>query len=347
MRIEGKKLVHRFVDSGFLWPLVALAFLLCYNLLFTPNFFHLEIKEGHLFGSLVDIFNRGAPSILMAIGMTLVIATGGIDISVGSILAISGAIASVLIASFHAPLWIVVGVPLLVALLLGAWNGMLVAVVGTQPIISTLILMVAGRGIAQLITDGQIVVFEYKPFEFIGGGFFLGLPFSISLIILVGLSVFLITKRTSLGLFIEAVGCNPTASRYAGVNDRMIKMIVYIISGLCAGIAGLIICADIKAADANNAGLFSEMDAILSVAIGGTSMNGGKFSVAGSIIGGLVIQSLTTTIITKGIPVEYTLVVKSLVIVTVFLLQSEEFRRMFTAKKRNLTRSTVIRGEHI
>ena len=203
------------------------------------------------------------------------------------------------------------------------------AYVGVQPIIATLILMVAGRGIAQLIVKGQIVVFVHESFEFVGGGFLFGLPFPVILVIVMLLVVYFLTRRTALGMFIEAVGANPTASRLMGLRARQIKLVLYMLSGLCAGIAGLMICSDIRGADANNAGLFFELDAIASVIIGGTIW-GGRFTLAGSMLGALIIQSLTTTILTRGIPPEVTLVYKAAVIILVALIQSENFRRLFT-----------------
>lgn len=324
-----------------LWPLMALAGILLFNLFFTPGFFHIEIKDGRFFGSLIDIANRAAPVMLLAIGMTLVFATGGVDLSVGAIMAISGAVAATVIRPDYVkgvieygevqPIFLVLAIPLIFSLLAGLWNGVLVAFAGIQPIIATLILMVAGRGIAQLITQGQIVVFIHEPFQFIGSGFLFGLPFPIVIVLLTYTATHILTRKTGLGLFIEAIGANSVASRFMGIQERLIKLSVYIFSGLCAGLAGLIVCADIKAADANNAGLFLELDAIAAVIIGGT-MWGGRFTIFGSIIGTLIIQSLTTTILTRGVAPEVTLVFKAVVIILVALIQSEKFRRLFTRR---------------
>jgi simple sugar transport system permease protein len=297
-------------------------------------------RQKRLFGSLIDILNRGAPTMLLTIGMTLVFATGGIDLSVGSVLAISGSMAAYLIRPGYAwgdleypdpPTSIVVAImlPLALAMLAGLWNGFLVAYIGVQPIIATLILYHAGRGIAQLIIRGQIVIFIHDAFEFVGGGFLGRLPFPVILVILMLVIIYMLTRKTALGMFIEAVGANPTASRFMGLRERQIKLVMYVLSGLCAGIAGLIICSDIRAADANNAGLFLELDAIAAVIIGGT-MWGGRFTLAGSMLGALIIQTLTTTILTRGVPPEVTLVYKAIVIVLVALIQSENFRRLFT-----------------
>ncbi len=324
-----------------LWPLMALVGILLFNLFFTPGFFHIEIKDGRFFGSLVDIANRAAPVMLLAIGMTLVFATGGVDLSVGAVMAISGAIAATVIRPDYVKgvleygevqsLFLVLSIPLFFSLLAGLWNGLLVAVIGIQPIIATLILMVAGRGIAQLITQGQIVVFIHEPFQYIGSGFLFGLPFPIILVLLTFTVTYLLTRRTGLGLFIEAIGANSVASRFMGIRERLITLSVYIFSGFCAGLAGLIVCADIKAADANNAGLFLELDAIAAVIIGGT-MWGGRFTIFGSIVGTLIIQSLTTTILTRGVAPEVTLVFKAFVIILVALIQSEKFRRLFSGR---------------
>jgi ribose/xylose/arabinose/galactoside ABC-type transport system permease subunit len=334
--MKKNKLNHLLNNNSFatlIWPLLGLAAILVFNLVFTRNFFRITMMDGHLYGSLIDIMNRAAPVMLLAIGMTLVIATAGVDISVGSVIAISGAIAATFIDQ-KAPMVVIVMAPLLVAALLGTWNGFLISSIGVQPIVASLILMVAGRGIAQLITDGQILVFENKSFEFIGNGFLFKLPFTITIVIVVFAVTQFFTRKTALGLFIESVGCNPTASRYAGISVRAIKQVVYIFCGFCAGIAGLIAAANIKGADANNAGDGLELDAILAVVIGGTSMDGGKFSLMGSIIGALIMQALTTTILTRGIPVQVTRVVKALVVVAVILLQSETFRNSIKNKFR-------------
>jgi len=308
------------------WPVVALFAILLFNFLFTQDFFKIQIKDGRLFGSIIDILNRGAPVMLLSIGMTLVIATGGVDLSVGAIMAIAGAIAALLVAKVHTSVMTVVLVSLAASCAAGLWNGMLVGYLGIQPIVATLILMVSGRGIAQLLSRGQIIIFEHHPFEYVGGGFLLGLPFTIFIVAAVLLITILLTRRTAIGLYIESVGANPTASHYAGINVKLIKLLVYVFSGLCAGIAGLIVTSDIRAADANNAGLYLELDAILCVVIGGTALTGGRFYLAGSILGALILQAVTTTILTRGVPPEFALVVKAMVVVTVCLLQSEQFR---------------------
>lgn len=321
---------ERLRNNSLFWPLVALALVMGFNLLFTPNFFRLEIKDGHLFGSLVDVLNRGAPLMLMAIGLTAVIATAGVDLSVGAVAAICAAVATRLVGNVTdvtaTPLPLVILVTLGVAILCGLWNGLLVSRANIQPMVATLVLMVAGRGIAQLITDGQIITVYYPPFFYFGAGYLLGLPFTLFIVAAVFLFAWLITRRTAIGLFVESVGTNASSSYYSGVNEKNIKLVAYVFCSFCAGIAGIIISSNVKSADANNVGLFMELDAILAVVIGGTLMSGGRFSLAGSVLGALLIQSVTTTIYAFGVPPEVVLVVKSLVVLFVVLLYSEPMK---------------------
>lgn len=319
------------MKSKLFWPILVLLLILLINLFFDRSFFSIEIRNGHLTGSLIDILNRGAPLMLISIGMTLVIATKGIDLSVGSVIAMSGAIAAMTVASTDgaglSPLFMAIGLSLLICTLVGGWNGLLISRVGVQPIVATLILMVAGRGVAQLITGGQITTVYYDPYSFIGGGYLLALPFSVFIVAFVFLVAVLLTRKTALGLFIESVGSNPDASRLAGINSKNIMLMVYLFSGFCAGVGGLILSSNVMSADGNNAGLWFELDAILAVVIGGTSLMGGRFYLMGTVIGALIIQSLTTTIYSIGVPAETNLVVKAIVVLIVCLLQSPEFRR--------------------
>jgi galactofuranose transport system permease protein len=302
-------------------PLAALALLLAAAAVFVPGFLHLEIKDGHLYGSLVDILHRAAPLMLAALGMTLVIATRGIDVSVGAVVAIAGTVACVLVSSHG--LAIAFAAALGAALLCGLWNGLLVSALGLQPIIATLILMVAGRGLAQLLTDGQIItVYEPASFFWLGAGHLLGLPVSLFVVALVAGLTALLMSRTALGLFIQTVGINPVAARLAGVRTAAIVFFVYVYCSLGAGLAGLMISSNIKSADANNAGLLLELDAILAVTLGGGQLSGGKFSLAGSLIGALIIQTLTSTIYAMGVPPQVTMVVKAVVVFAVCISQS-------------------------
>lgn len=337
------QLTHLMQHRLFL-PLLALALILLANVVFSPEFFHLEFKDGRLYGSLVDVLNRSAPTALLAIGMALVISTGGIDLSVGAVIAISGAICANLLSSGVEALPLVIFVGLAAGLAAGIVNGSLVSIFGIQPIVATLVLMVAGRGIAQLINSGQIVTFQHEGFAAIGVGTALGLPMPVVIALGVFVLVQLIARSTALGLFVEATGCNPTASHYAGLNVKAIKFSVYGISGLCAALAGMIITADIQGADANNAGLWLELDAILAVVLGGASLAGGRFSLPLTMIGVLIIQTMSTTIIMSGIEPKYNLVIKSLVIIIVLLLQSPALRQQI----RQLSKSNkTIQGDSV
>ncbi len=313
------------------WPLAALALVLLYNFLYTKGFFHVEVKDGRLFGSLIDVVNRAAPVMIISLGMTLVIATGGVDLSVGAVMAISGSVAALLIVKGLA-LPVVLAISLGAAILAGVWNGFLIGYFKVPPIVSTLILMVSGRGIAQLLTNGQHIPFKNAGLEYLGRGYFLGIPFAAVLTLILFLVFLLISKRTAAGLFIEATGDNEVASRYAGVQTRLVQFVVYSACSLCAGIAGLIAAANLAEADPSASGIGLELDAILAVVIGGTALQGGRFFLAGSIVGAILLQTLTTTILTRGVPPQWTQVVKALVIVIVCLLQSETFRRSIFRK---------------
>lgn len=321
------------VSHRLFWPVVILVALLVATRLKSPIFFDINIRQGNVYGPLITILRRVAPTLLVAMGMTLVIATRGIDLSVGAVAAISGAAAATFIDSAAHPDAVVtvligVGIGLLLAALGGVWNGFLVTVVGIQPIVATLVLMTAGRGVAQLITDERIITASSRPYEMIGGGYWLGLPFSTILAALIVVLTALLTRRTALGVLLESVGGNPEASRLAGVPARSITWTVYIVCALFAGLAGLMITSDATAADPNSTGLFLEIDAILAVVIGGTSLAGGRFSLAGTVIGAFIIQTLTQMILILGIAPEITLVYKAGVVVAVCLIQSPEFRAL-------------------
>jgi galactofuranose transport system permease protein len=321
------KLKRMFPGGNLLWPVLGLLALLAYDFCFVEGFFRVEVRDGHLYGTLIDILNQGSKTMLLALGMTLVIATGGVDLSVGSLMAIAGALAAVLVTQTEMSIVLIVPIALAATAALGMFNGILVSMAGIQPIVATLILMVAGRGIAMLITDGQIITFENPSFVYIGNGHFLGVPFTLTIVLLTLISTTLLMRKTACGLFVEAVGDNETASRFSGVPTRPVKLAVYAFSGICAGLAGLIAASNIKAADSSRVGEMMELDAIFAVVVGGTALTGGRFNLLGSLVGALLIQTLTTTMITQGVPPAIAPVPKAIVIVAVCLLQSEVFRR--------------------
>ncbi|EHI97869.1 ABC-type transporter, integral membrane subunit [Clostridium sp. DL-VIII] len=328
---KEKSSFQKIYSSKIFWTLTSLIVLLLFNFIMTPGFLSITMKDGHLFGNTIDILNRASPLILISIGMTLVIATQGIDISVGSIIAISAALsATVIVDGGSVPLAVIIGV--ISGIICGGWNGFLVSYIGVQPMVGTLILYIVGRGIAQLITDGQILTFTNKDFIFIGTGYIL-LPVAIYIAIIIAFLMYLLIRKTALGLFIESIGVNSNSSKFAGIQSRKVVFSLYVLSGILAGIAGIILCSNIKSADANNVGLWLELDAILATVIGGTSMSGGRFYLAGTVVGALFIQTLTTTIYSLGVPPEITLVVKAIVVIVVCIIQSPEFRKMLKVKK--------------
>lgn len=311
------------------WPAAILLALLIVNV-FTSNQF-VTLQDGHLFGTLIDILRGSAPLVLVALGMTLVISTGGIDLSVGSVMAISGAVACLLIKDLGnqnavGSVLLIMAVAIAVSAVLGLWNGALVAVVGIQPIIATLILMVAGRGLAQLITDGQIINVQSSPYATIATGFFLTLPVAFLIAMAAVALITVLTRRTALGLLLESVGGSPSASRLAGIRARRLTIMVYVVSGAFSGLAGLIYSANIKSADSIYAGNLIELDAILAVVIGGTALIGGRFSIAGTVLGAILIQTLQVTVVGIGVPSKATLLFKAVVVVVLCLSQSAIFR---------------------
>lgn len=324
------KLQSWFGGGRLLWPVLSLAALLLFNLVYQPGFYRLVVHDGHLYGTLVDVLNQGSKAMLLALGMTLVIATGGVDLSVGSVMAIAGAVAASLIVVAGLPFGLVILLCLIVGAALGAWNGLLVTALRIQPIIATLILMVVGRGIAMLITRGQILTFEQPAFVYFGNGHLFGLPFTVTIVAVVFAITALLTRRTAIGLFIEATGDNEIASRFCGAPTRLVKVLVYAFSGVCAALAGLIATSNIKAADSSRVGELMELDAIFAVVVGGTALTGGRFTLVGSIVGALLIQTLTTTMYNLGMPPAIAPVPKAVVIVAACLMQSAAFRRQMS-----------------
>ena len=329
-------------------PLVALLviILLC-GLISGGSFFKLQIVDGHLYGRLIDILRNGSKYVILAVGMTMVLATGGTDISVGSVMAISGAIACSIVDERILPVLggnvaAAVVLALLAGALCGVWNGFLVAKLKVQPIVATMILLTAGRGIAQLISDGKIVTITSDAYYFISGGYLLGLPIPFFIAMFVVALVLLLTKRTAFGLAVESIGVNADSSHLAGIKVERNLWLIYILCGTLAALSGLIESAGIKGADCNNCGLMIEMDGILAVAIGGTSLSGGRFSIISSVLGALVVQTITTTILAFGIAPELTRVFKAIIVVVICLAQSQAFAE----KMRGLfhKKGAVIRG---
>ncbi|OJF91095.1 ABC transporter permease [Pararhizobium antarcticum] len=328
----GRRLLPQFIALALILMLIWMVF---------PAFFSLAIQNGRLYGSLIDVLNRGAPVALLAVGMTVVIATKGIDLSVGAVMAICGAVAAA--SSVRGdPLVLTLVLAIGTGLLCGLWNGFLVSVLNIQPIIATLVLMVAGRGIAQLVTEGAILTFNDPGLIFIGSGAFAALPMPVIIWFVFGIAVAVLVRRTALSLLIESIGINRRASTLSGIRTPVLLMAAYMLSGLCAALAGLIVTADIRGADANNAGLWLELDAILAVVVGGTSLLGGRFSIIASLVGAMIIQAVNTGILLSGFPPEFNLIIKAAIIVIILVIQSpkiETAMTFFTARTKGVDKA--------
>ncbi|MEP7239337.1 MAG: ABC transporter permease [Devosia sp.] len=310
------------------WPLVTLALIVGLNVFLSPGFFNIRIVEGRLFGSTIDILYRATPIAIVALGMAIVIGTKGVDLSVGAIVAICGAVISWRIHEGD-PHIVVLLLALFAGLLCGVWNGFLVAILDIQPIIATLVLMVSGRGIGlmiNLIYGGTNPSFESPLLQGLSVGSIGLIPARLILAAATFIVLWFLIRKTAIGLFTEAVGGNAAAASLTGINARLVKYAAYLICGLLAGWAGVIITADTHTSDPVSQGLYLELDAILAVVIGGGSLAGGRIFLGMTIIGTLVIQSLTTLILTSGLPPEYNLVVKAVVVLIVLLLQSDNGR---------------------
>ncbi|MBR2824079.1 MAG: ABC transporter permease [Clostridia bacterium] len=340
--LRGKHLdFASIMRSKITWAVIAEILILIVCLIIRPDFFSISYQPSNhmLYGNLIDIINRSAEITIIGMGMTMVIALGGTDLSVGALVAVSGALALKLMRWDPTnplyqtpgdytvyPFILVLAVPLLVCLLMGLFNGMLIGRLKLQPIIATLILMVSGRGIAQIVTNGKQYTTMYSPFRWIGQGSCLYLPTPIVITAVIVVGVMLFVRKTAFGTFVESVGINANSSRLSGIDSRAIILIVFALTGLLSGISGLIYSSRIMSNDSNNAGLNYETDAILSVVIGGTSMTGGKFSLAGTVIGSIIIRTIVTFVYFFGIPADATMAFKALIIAVVIVLQAEPVR---------------------
>ena len=306
-------------------PLLCLAIVLLVNVIKTPSFFEITIRNGVLYGYIVDIMNRSSELVILSHRYDSGSCCFGGDrhFQVGAVSAVSGAVAIFILGGgetstdfYHAPYLLGFFAAIAVGTLLGAWNGFLVAKMKIQPMVATLILYTAGRGIAQLITEGQILYLRVDHFKQLGG-FIPGIPLPtpVFVAILCIIATLLLLKKTALGMYIQTVGINSKAARLVGLNSTMIKFLTYAFCGLCSGIAGMIITSRVYSIDANNAGLNIELDAILAVALGGNNLGGGRFSLLGSVIGAVTIQALTTTLYAMKVSADQLYVYKAIVVI--------------------------------
>ena len=344
----NKAKLKKITSARLFLPIVCLIAVLLINVIKTPDFFNITIRNGVLYGYVIDVINRASELVILAVGMTLVTAaSGGQDISVGAVMAVAAAVCCQILSGGAASVTeyqnsLIIAV--LAAALCGAFNGFLVAKLNIQPMVATLILYTAGRGIAQLVTNGQITYIRVPSFQMAGG--YIGkspVPTPVLFAIVTVVIVALILKKTALGLYIESVGINGKAARLVCLTSTMIKFLTYVICGVLAGIAGLVASSRIYSADANNIGLNLEMDAILAVALGGNFLGGGKFSLIGSVIGAYTIQALTTTLYAMNVKADQLPVYKAIVVIIIVTLQSDVFKK-FVANHRSKKVSVAAEG---
>ena len=299
--------------------LVALAALLVLNVAITPNFLNMQ--------TLAVNASQVATIAIVAVGMTLVIASGGIDLSVGSVMAVAGALAPMIFLSGWAVanpgLGLVASIvlPLLAAAACGLFNGVLIAHLGVQPIIATLIFFISGRGIAQVLTNGQLQTFTNPDFTWLGTGRILGLPVQGWIALALTVVIALVVRRTIYGRYLLSVGGNERASVLAGAPVARVKIATYVIAATLAGLAGLIVVAQNSASDAARIGQLMELDAIAAAVVGGAALSGGRAPILGTLLGAIFIQLMGYTLIANGISDEMTLIVTAAIIAVAVWLQ--------------------------
>tara|TARA_A100001388_G_scaffold44929_1_gene29325 strand:- start:18 stop:968 length:951 start_codon:yes stop_codon:yes gene_type:complete len=299
--------------------LFALTILIVFNLFYTPYFATLQALSINL--------TQVAPIILVGLGMTFVIATKGIDLSVGALMSIAGTLSAMILLKNLLPIdhiylriILAIVVPILITTCFGCFNGWLINKFSIQPIIATLVLFIAGRGIAQVLTDGDVQFFEVPEFQKIALSRILIFPFQIYYVAILAFVSYFVLNRTVLGKQILAVGGNEKASNLTGIPTKRIRLFVYGFSGFCCSIAGLNSIAMNSAADAMWMGYLIELDAIAAVVIGGTLLSGGKATIIGTILGAFIIQLVGYTLIGNGVPDAVVLISKGfLIIISVWL----------------------------
>ena len=302
--------------------LFALTILIVINLFYTPYFATLQALSINL--------TQVAPIILVGLGMTFVIATKGIDLSVGALMSIAGTLSAMILLKNLLPIdhiylriILAIVIPILITTCFGCFNGWLINKFSIQPIIATLVLFIAGRGIAQVLTDGDVQFFEVPEFQKIALSRILIFPFQIYYVAILAFVSYFVLNRTVLGKQILAVGGNEKASNLTGIPTKRIRLFVYGFSGFCCSIAGLNSIAMNSAADAMWMGYLIELDAIAAVVIGGTLLSGGKATIIGTILGAFIIQLVGYTLIGNGVPDAVVLISKGFLIIISVWLQKD------------------------
>ncbi len=344
-----KPLAGRLLSSRLAFSLAVLIVVVIQNILTTPTFFNITITNGLISGYIPNILDEASELVIVTLGMTLVIAaSGGVDISVGAIMGIAASFCGLMLNGeeyrtgiFHSPYLLALLVGLLGGALCGAFNGFLVSVLKLQPMIATLILFTAGRSIAKQITHGQTIYIMNPVYKWLGVQI-PGVPVRTKIIVTAAmvLLVVLVIKLTSLGLYIQSVGINGSSSRLVGLNSRAIIFIAFTMCGVLAGVAGLMGSSSVASVNSGELGLGIEMDAILAVALGGNMLGGGRFSIAGSVIGAYTIQAITTTLYAMNVRADQLNVFKAFIIILIIVASSDVFKE----KIKKLTRKAFGRN---
>lgn len=288
----------------------AIVVLVGYNLVFTENF----ATVANLNTQLVQV----APILIVALGMALVIGTEGVDLSVGSVMAIAAAILPLYLGYGLVPAF---GLALLAGALCGLTNGTLVAVVGIQPIVATLALLVGGRGLALVFADGQLKDIRNPELLELGSGKAFGIPYVVLIAAALAALVWLLVRYTTFGRQLVAVGGNRSASALAGLPVRRVLMVTYVLSGVLAAIAGIVATARLTASDPSAIGNLFELSAITAVVVGGTPLSGGRVRILGTVAGALLMQLITATLIKHNLPDSTAQIVQAAIIIVAVYLQ--------------------------
>ena len=340
----SESFIRKLLKNPLLFSIALLLILMIQNIITTPDFFNITITNGLISGYIPNILDQASTLVIVTLGMTLVTAvSGGQDISVGAIMAIAASCCGLLLNGpeyrtevFHNPYRYALLAGLIGGALCGAFNGFMVAYLKIQPMIASLILYTSGRSIAKVITHGQTVYIMNPVFKYLGVQI-PGVPIRTTIIVTAAiiLLVVLIVRGTSLGLFIKSVGVNSSAAYLVGLSSQFIKLITFIICGILAGVAGLVGSSGVGSVNAGELGLGIELDAILAVALGGNMLGGGKFSIAGSVIGAYTIQAITTTLYAMSVRADQLYVFKAIIIIFIIVVSSAVFKetvRKFAGK---------------
>ena len=344
----GDSFFKRMIRQQLFIPIAALLVLMLFNLIADPAFFAISLKENSagnpvLTGNVITILNEASELVILAIGMTLVTAaSGGQDISVGATMAIAGSVMLRVVCggqttadTLQAPIIVALLLCCVVSMAFGAFNGVLVAYFKIQPMVATLILFTAGRSIAAWINNNELPIMGDPRFGYYGT-FLPGIPVPTPIFIAIAciIAIFLILKFTNLGLYTQSVGINASSSRLNGIDPQFIKFLTYVILGLCVAVAGFIKVSRSSSINYSVIAKDIEMDAILAVALGGNALGGGKFNMAGSILGAYVIQFLTTTLFKFNVASSALPAYKAVVVIVLVVLSAPVVREKLSHLKK-------------